>query len=627
MIKNHSSNKIHQLKTQPIQTKSHSHLNNNLQNVNKNHQKYDQNPIVKINQKSTSKNAVQLFHTTKNHVKSLKCLKSNNHSTNSRKGINNNKTFILNNCAEKDKKEHFKNINRELQPTENQCFINGNDSGSRSCVQMNIDINEKYIDQGISESMTIERKNNNIKSADKTFFLHKQNPQNNTINKGSKAITFEDTINQINPHNQEYFETDYSNWDFHPSCELTDSIKALDQIYSNEEKKTSNINMIDLNEKSQERDLYNDENESFSLHKGMSVLELAEIEDSPEEMSVPRENKDLHNSNINKSFQSSYQSCQVPLNDLSPLSKSQDFDKKIFKLYKIFKNTGKIPKDPKMRTSLVQYLQREKVNRIIDEKYDQAAKYQKLTRKLLKIIARRNNQYKFPEKMHTLQHQYKETDIKIKKVEEETKELIEEEKYKQNEHKNILKHHQDQEFEQFEAQWNDPKYLRRYGRPSSKLILLHKLEENMILTKMFDRAAIIYQELNKTSKYESQLSQERAIEEMKKQKNILIHKQKEEITRYKQYCDKNIKNIERKQHRKIESLLSRKHKIECEISNIKESERNSISHIPHIRNFQNQQNESIMTPRTANRYSTYKTIHSELKITIKPLGKLSKRMK
>ena len=31
----------------------------------------------------------------------------------------------------------------------------------------------------------------------------------------------------------------------------------------------------------EERDLYNDENESFSLHKGMSVLELAEIEDSP----------------------------------------------------------------------------------------------------------------------------------------------------------------------------------------------------------------------------------------------------------------------------------------------------------------------------------------------------------
>ncbi|OHS94268.1 hypothetical protein TRFO_39536 [Tritrichomonas foetus] len=389
-------------------------------------------------------------------------------------------------------------------------------------------------------------------------------------------------------------------------------------------------------------DYPNDENQSIDMPKETPDIEIDDIEKNPDRGTAPEYdqnqdpqihvdfdevqdtvnyygNDDEKPAKVRNNFKLA---SDLSLNDLPPLTTSPELDLQLSTLLRNFEKKGKIPEEVEMRPRLVQYLQREKVNNIVRQKYDIAQKYHNLTNKLLTVMTKNAKKVEFSQKVTSVEEKVDETEARIKELNRETKSLIREEKEKQNKRRLAIKVNHSTELEEFEAKWNDPEYLRIFEKPSSRLLQLKKMERSMVLSKMYDKAAVVHQKIKEAEKAESSESQLRAIFEMKKQQKKILMKQKQELDVFEQHCERNINLIQRNQEIKMKSILSRKTKLETEMGMIKDGHKNSLPVIGVMPPTPNGKIESSMTPRTAQRYSSFKAINKGPHISVKPLGNL-----
>ncbi|OHT15718.1 hypothetical protein TRFO_13883 [Tritrichomonas foetus] len=314
-----------------------------------------------------------------------------------------------------------------------------------------------------------------------------------------------------------------------------------------------------------------------------------------------------------------HSSTKISLSKLPPLATSPELDAENRRLLKNFVNRGKLP-DISSRVQLIQFIQREKVNSVVAQKFDEAQNYQNILQRYQKAITDQEVKDRNKLRLDNLDKKLNETKASIAKMNKETQEKIKEEKEKQKERRYELKMKQDEELTQFESRWNDQEFLKKFAKPSSRLLTMKGMERSMVLTKMFDQAEDIHHKVKELEKDESRIAQENAYREMDKERRKILYKQAQEMKIFEQHCARQIDIIKHDQEMKISSIAARQTKLESEIDEWKMNPPTALPPIASI--IPDLGHQSVMTPRTVQRYSAYKKINKAPVISIKPLGKV-----
>lgn len=319
-------------------------------------------------------------------------------------------------------------------------------------------------------------------------------------------------------------------------------------------------------------------------------------------------------------------SCQVSLGQLPRLGTSPEQDSELASLLDNYEKRGKLPADEAMRPKLVQFIQREKINAICECKYQRANRMQTLVNKLLLQVTATDMKTDITEKFETLEDKIRVIDQRIAEALAAKKELIQEERDLQKQRRITLKETQREEFDNFEYKWNDPEFLKIFEKPSAGLLHLKKMERSLVLTKAFDQAEQLHRRAVELEKEECAAAQRRAYAEMSKEREKILAKHEQELAVFDQHAKRNVDIIIRNEDIKIRSLMVRKEKLESEMVVMKEKKKKHIRPlIGTMPQVAGARPESVMTPRTAQRYSIYKAQERSPHLTVKPLGNVGNR--
>lgn len=348
----------------------------------------------------------------------------------------------------------------------------------------------------------------------------------------------------------------------------------------------------------------------------------------------------------------------IDFSQLEPLETNAEQDQLCEKQLRDFQKSGTIP-DNSDQQRLAQYVQRQKVNAIVSNSYKDAAKLEITLKNLVHMINESQKISTTNQRITMIQQKMEENNSKIEELDKETKILIENEQQRLESLRQEKEAQQENELKDFEVKWNDEDFLRKFAKPSVKLIQKQSLLHSYVILKEFDAAEDVKNDISKMEADESNVAQKKAEMSMMKEQERLLDKHENGIEAYKYYADCQLNEIIQQQEVKMRPLLARKKRLEAELDELiqiqlseqqlpsinmqkvtKSAPASSLaSSVPTSRmkkkspmttmnkgkpvNNAPRTNSSltpVMTPRTRERYLTYKTQMRNPRITVKPLG-------
>lgn len=470
----------------------------------------------------------------------------------------------------------------------NETVDNGNQNNEE-----NINQNEEPINNNENINQTEDPINNeNINE--------NEEPINNEIPNANENQNDAENLNNENPNGIETINEDENiKTDENPN--EIETINENDQL--NDDKKENENQENATNEKDNQNAGENpqlDNTNNNEDHPSEEGMEVRDNISSPQRYTRPRRPLTSNES----------------LSKLPPLSTDPDIDAENLRLLNNFKKKGRLP-DPMQRAQLFQYIQREKVNNVVAQKFGKAQEFQNILQKYQKAIIEQEVKERNQEKLDALQNNLETIEEDIKQTEKQTKNKIGDEKEKQKEHYYNIIQKQDEELNLFERKWNDPNYIQKYAKPSSVLLAMKTKERSMVITKMFDQAEHVHNKVKELEKIESKQAQELAENDMEKEKQKILAKQDSQIEAYKIHCNQQIELIKRNHEVEKKKKQEKIQKLKDEIQELK---KNPITALPPMSApCQEMMAQSIMTPRTMKRYTMYKSQSKKPVLTLNPL--------
>ena len=313
------------------------------------------------------------------------------------------------------------------------------------------------------------------------------------------------------------------------------------------------------------------------------------------------------------------QNMFLNISDLPPLETTVEQENECNKLIEEFKTQKKLPPFSYQK-KLLQYLQRQKVNALVQLKYKEAQDIQETITALSASINQDEITAYQNERIEQLEQKLNESIKKLEDVEYETKELISREKFElRGKRENLEKQHE-HELDLFEERWNDEGFLKKFAKPSNELTGLRSIERALVAGRDFAGAEETRLKIEMMELAESEQAQKRAEESMVREQNRLIEKQIKELNAFDELAQRMIGDIEREQEEKKQTITNRIDNLKQAIDVMKNTKKTIV--LPPVASTPaSAPPELSITPRTSKRYNIYKCIPRNPKITVKPPGK------
>jgi hypothetical protein len=284
-----------------------------------------------------------------------------------------------------------------------------------------------------------------------------------------------------------------------------------------------------------------------------------------------------------------------------------------------FRRTGRIPRGC-CPPEVIRYLQREKVTAILQGDYDTARDCDNLSKKFSiavskqAIAERRKARIKdIQEKLAAAQSEYeslhREKMAHLKSCEQEL----------QQRQTDLEVAHRTQ-MQAFEERWNSEEHLRRYTKPSPALLNMKAMEKSMVIAKMFDQAKALRRTASSREKAESSDRQTAAVYEMAVERLRLVERHDRELEALKMKStmlyDMEKKEIEQEERPFINQI--------ARLEKMLADEENGVVPDPPMTPWSisvtAKDATELMSARTAQRFSAFKTAPPGPKLKIQPLG-------
>lgn len=321
----------------------------------------------------------------------------------------------------------------------------------------------------------------------------------------------------------------------------------------------------------------------------------------------------------------------VTARDLPLLQTNPDIETRCKNFLHQYRKTKKFPEtvDADFRVQFSQYLNREKVNCVAQEKYAEAHELQEIAIKFSKNEKNFIGNEAIDAKIGQLEDRIVELDKQIQQLEKEKDKKMKKSNKDSIEENRKLKLRQQQDIVEFKRHWDDMDHLKKFTKPSPVLLNMTYKEKSTVSGKMFDRAEEFKKMVSQKEKEESAYAQERAISAMKLDRKKLEQKhlnEKRHIESQRQLIDSHIVND---YLRDLKTLNLRKERLIREIDGLKTLKLKGI--LPPLakastRSMKKLKGEDMtITPRTVSRFSLCKSTVHQPKVTVRPLSSISGR--
>lgn len=306
----------------------------------------------------------------------------------------------------------------------------------------------------------------------------------------------------------------------------------------------------------------------------------------------------------------------LDLNTLQPLeTPAKDLDE-VTKALQAFHDKGVLPAFH-LRQKVLQYLERQKVNALVKLKYSEAKEAQDDIQKITSGIVAEDTESAHLERIQHYEEKIQEAEQNLADTLKETEDMLKRKMKVNQEKRNQLKSHQVTELDDFEQRWNNEDFLKKFAKPSNELMKLRTVERALVGGRDFLAAEETRQRIELLEASESETAQEKAEQSMEREQDRLMMKHQRELAAFDELAQREIKDIEREQKVKTETIGNRLAKLRNSLAELKK--RKPLPPLPQTP--ASAPPESTITPRTTKRYNVYKCVARNPKITIKPLGK------
>lgn len=269
---------------------------------------------------------------------------------------------------------------------------------------------------------------------------------------------------------------------------------------------------------------------------------------------------------------------------------------------------------------LLHYIHRQKVNAIVEGDYDKAEDLEETARKISNVMHCSNDSSFFDQRLKAAEERLEaaKNELYIMNKKWNERMVQEEELFKKSVY--LLDDQQENELKQFETKWNSEEWLRKYSKPSAKLLQYRSIERSMAIAKMYSEAKTIRSRASIVENSESHEQQRRANLDMSIERKKLMEKHEQELNTKKDHYEKHLGILQRQRDQETNPIINKLNSIQQEINKIKRAQENPI----HVQKVSAVDLDECPTPRTSYRLASYKiSSRQSPKLRIKPLGTVS----
>jgi hypothetical protein len=271
---------------------------------------------------------------------------------------------------------------------------------------------------------------------------------------------------------------------------------------------------------------------------------------------------------------------------------------------------------------LVQYVQRQKVNALSVSNFVEAQNLQDIARRLVQAITAASARDYSQARIETLESKLQNLVGRLDDFHRETRARVRDRQAEHSERRSQLVSHHNGELGLFEEKWNSQDYLIRFAKPSPYLLQVKKIERSLVLAKNFEKAEEYRRQAAALERAESGTAQQRAERAMQVQHRQLIQKQLGELRAFDEWARRDLIMLQHTRQLELVALTARQVSLRNEI----EMRKNSKVVPPTVAPSKGADDGAVMTPRTIQRFSEYKTCIKQPKIIVKPLGTIGRKL-
>ncbi|EAX87119.1 retinitis pigmentosa GTPase regulator-like protein, putative [Trichomonas vaginalis G3] len=323
---------------------------------------------------------------------------------------------------------------------------------------------------------------------------------------------------------------------------------------------------------------------------------------------------------------------QVTARDLPLLQTNPDIEGKCRQFLQQFRKHKKFPDkvDSDFRIQFSQFLNREKVNCVAQEKYQEAHELQEIAILFSNMTKNFMGNERIDEKIGQLEDRIVELDKQIQQIKVECDKNLKKSHKEHDEFSKTLKTHQSKDLEQFNMRWNDMDHLKQFTKPSPVLLNMTYKENATVSGKMFDRAEEFKRMVSQQEKEESAYAQERAMTAMRLDRKKMDEKHIRERKAAETQRLLSEQSITNDYLRELKTLNQRKDRLIREIDGLKTLKLKGI--LPPLKpksskrlRKRGEEEPMTITPRTVSRFTLCKTTVHQPHVSIKPLGNVGSK--
>ncbi|KAH0795761.1 hypothetical protein GPJ56_000339 [Histomonas meleagridis] len=224
------------------------------------------------------------------------------------------------------------------------------------------------------------------------------------------------------------------------------------------------------------------------------------------------------------------------------------------------KKAEQIPRD--MRRPLLQHLSRRKVEAIEKQDYDKGDQLNTALINIRKSLQSYTMQTDAQNEQQITRARLQEVREEYSHMEDEWDHRLKELQQKMDDQEKELKEKQENEIKTFTDEWNDPKSLNEFNKPSPILIQIRSVEKNMALTGDFKGAKAMKKRGEELEKKETREAQAKAEASMRRAYACLERKHQRELEAHKRLAHKMKLQAELKKESELQPYIMAIKKLE-----------------------------------------------------------------
>lgn len=224
------------------------------------------------------------------------------------------------------------------------------------------------------------------------------------------------------------------------------------------------------------------------------------------------------------------------------------------------------PPPQELRAPMMQYLEKRRVEALIEGDYDLAEKQDKIAGILQTVLQNEQQKINEDKTIDILYGRWQQLIQKQNQVNAKWDAKVQEFIADSDRQKEEMEIAHEEEVDNFLSKWKDPSFLRPFNKPSSKLLQLREQEKAMAISRMYSQAKEMKAIADRLQREETQQAQAKISATMSMERNKLAAKQNKEVNAWNSYRTRMLKSFQAERQKELRPIQTAMQQIKAKKS-------------------------------------------------------------